>query len=180
MSEMEYNILMSIQGIRNDFLDGFFSTVTHFADSGIGWILIALVLCAFKKTRDTGIPMIISLAVGFIIGNLIMKNAFARTRPFDFYEFNSLLISKPKDYSFPSGHTLTSFEGAFSVFFSYKKSGTALIVLALMIAFSRLYLFVHYPTDVLAGMVLGIFIAFAVNRSYKTIKNKLADKKQIQ
>jgi undecaprenyl-diphosphatase len=74
-----------------------------------------------------------------------------------------LLIEAPTDYSFPSGHTIASFEAATVLLIRHKKWGIMAMVLAVLIAFSRLYLYVHYPTDVLSSIVLGIGIAFAAN-----------------
>ena len=108
--------------------------------------------------------MLISLAVGFIVGNVVLKNLIARQRPCWLDQTVALLIENPRDFSFPSGHSLASFEGAVSIFLYDKKWGGAAIVLAAFIAFSRLYLFVHFPTDVLAGTILGIFVAFFVHK----------------
>ena len=96
-----------------------------------------------------------------IFGNVIMKNVFARSRPCWIDDSVKMLIKIPKDYSFPSGHTSVSFAGAFAIFLYYKKAGIAAFVLASLIAFSRLYLFVHYPTDVAAGVLIGLLCAAA-------------------
>ena len=97
----------------------------------------------------------VALLLGFLTGNLLLKNCIARTRPFLWDPTISLLIEKPSDYSFPSGHTLASFECAVAIFRYHRKWGIAALVFAVLIAFSRLYLQVHYPTDVLGGAMLG-------------------------
>ena len=161
MNNFELGLLNKIQEIFScKFLDTVFPFITKFGDGGIIWIALALFFLLFKKTRKIGISMGISLIIGFLVGNLFLKNVVARIRPYDLNLEFSLLIPKLSDYSFPSGHTLSSFEGATSIFLRNKKIGIPALGLAVLIAFSRMYLYVHYPTDVLTGAVLGIGIAF--------------------
>ena len=126
--------------------------------------------------------MAIALSLGFLCGNIAIKNIVARTRPYEYNSEIQLLVKKLSDYSFPSGHTLASFEAAVCIFIRYKKWGIAALILAFAIAFSRLYLYVHFPSDVLAGMVLGIIFAIIgtliVNKIYKR-KNTLSKKSVI-
>ena len=150
------------------FLDGLMPAVTHLGDGGILWIAIAVILLCFPKYRRTGFAMGAALLMGLLICNLWLKPAVARLRPFDYQlqcygRLIPLLIEAPKDFSFPSGHTIASFEAATVLLIRHKKWGVIAMVLAVLIAFSRLYLYVHYPTDVLASVVLGIGIAFAAN-----------------
>ncbi|MBR1970431.1 MAG: phosphatase PAP2 family protein [Clostridia bacterium] len=157
---MDFSILNFIQDyIKCDFLDFLFPIITHLGDAGFVWILIAVSLMFFKNYRKTGVAMAIGLVLGLIIGNIILKNLFGRLRPFEVAEGINLLIKAPKDPSFPSGHTLASFISATIVFINHKKAGMWLFVLAFLIAFSRLYLYVHFPTDVLFGGILGVVIA---------------------
>ena len=156
MNLSELGILDSIQEIFGcKFLDTVMPVITLFGDGGIFWIALAIVLLIFKKTRKIGLTMGIALAMGFIIGNLGLKNIFARIRPYDLNPEFPLLIEKLHDFSFPSGHTLASFEASVAIFLYNKKFGIAAIVLAVLIAFSRLYLYVHYPTDVITSIILG-------------------------
>ena len=109
----------------------------------------------------------IALILGLVFGNLLLKPLIARVRPYDFDPVPIvLLIPKEKDFSFPSGHTLASFEGAVSLILYHKKSGIAAVVLSSssLIAFSRLYLMVHYPLDVITGVILGTAFAFIASR----------------
>jgi undecaprenyl-diphosphatase len=173
MNLAELGILDSIQEIFGcKFLDTVMPVITRFGDGGIFWIAVAVILLLFKKTRKIGLTMGISLLIGFLVGNLFLKNVVARTRPFDINTDFPLLISKPHDFSFPSGHTLASIDASVSIFLYNKKFGTAAVVLAVLIALSRLYLYVHYPTDVLASLVLGTVIAII---SYNIVK-KIAQK----
>ena len=161
MNEAELNILWWIrEHLTNPFLDTVMPYISSLARHGEFWILLALVLVCFKKTRKAGIAMGIAMACGYLIGNMGMKNLFARTRPYDVVEVD-LLVAKLHDFSFPSGHTLVSFEAAAALWFYHRKWGIAAFVLAALIGLSRLYLFVHYPTDVLVGAVLGIGIGLA-------------------
>lgn len=102
------------------------------------------------------------LACCAVIGNLILKNLVARSRPFFFNTAVDLLISVPTDYSFPSGHTMSSFTAAVILYHADKRLGIPALILAFLIAFSRLYLYVHFPSDVIAGALIGIAIGFVV------------------
>lgn len=176
MNEAELNILWWIrEHLTNPFLDTVMPYISSLARHGEFWILIALVLVCFKKTRKAGVAMGIAMACGYLIGNMGMKNLFARTRPYDVVEVD-LLVAKLHDFSFPSGHTLVSFEAATALWFYHRKWGIAAFVLATLIAASRLYLFVHYPTDVLMGAVLGIGIGlgacYVTDRLWRGKKKK--------
>ena len=176
MNEVELNILWWIrEHLTHPFLDTVMPYISSLARHGEFWILVALILVCFKKTRKAGVAMGIAMACGYLIGNMGMKNLFARTRPYDVVEVN-LLVAKLHDFSFPSGHTLVSFEAATALWFYHRKWGIAALVLAALIALSRLYLFVHYPTDVLVGAVLGIGIGlgacYVTNRLWRSKKKK--------
>lgn len=161
MNEFELNILLWMQEhLTNPFLDTVMPYISSLARHGEFWILLALILLCFKKTRKAGVAMAIAMACGFLIGNIGLKNIIARTRPYDMVNIQ-LLVDKLSDFSFPSGHTLVSFNAAIALHHYHRKWGVAALVLASLIALSRLYLFVHYPTDVLAGLLLAIGIALA-------------------
>lgn len=164
MNEWELNILWWIRdNLTNPFLDTVMPYISSLARHGEFWILLAVILLCFKKTRKAGVAMGLAMACGFLIGNIGLKNSIARTRPYDLVEVE-LLVKRLSDFSFPSGHTLVSFEAATALWVYHRRWGVAALVLAALIALSRLYLFVHYPTDVLAGLLLGIGIALAVCR----------------
>ena len=162
LNTAEIAILDAIQEhIACPFLDAVFPVITMLGEAGIFWILTAVVLLFFKKTRFAGITMGLSLIMGLLIGNLCMKPAFARIRPYDVNPEFVLLIEKLSDFSFPSGHTLASFEAAGVLMLTHRKTlGYPALVIAILVAFSRLYLYVHYPTDVLTSIVLGLLFAF--------------------
>ena len=149
------------ENLRCCLLDKVMPAITFLGDGGIIWIAIAVVMLIFPKTRKAGLSMGAALLMGLVVCNLIMKPGFARIRPYDYQlaEFGReipLLIDAPHDFSFPSGHTIASFEGATVLFWYNKKLGIPALILASLIAFSRLYLYVHYPTDVLSAIILGI------------------------
>lgn len=173
---MELEILHMIQGWHTEWLDALMVFVTRLGDAGLLWIGIGLVLAVIPKTRRCGVLVLISMAVSFLFGNLILKNIIGRPRPFHVDDFVTLLIPEPSEYSFPSGHTLNGFTASVMIFLHYKKSGIAAIVFAALIGFSRMYLFVHYPTDILGGICLGIFDAVLVFMVAKKILSKKAQK----
>lgn len=141
----------------------FWTFITGFGDAGIFWIDLSLALMIPKKTRKAGFSMGLALLIGVIVGNGILKNVFHRIRP---YHLDPELCHRlawgemSKDFSFPSGHTLASWEAATALFLHHKKSGICAMVLAFLISVSRLFLLVHYPSDVLCGALLGIGFAF--------------------
>lgn len=145
---------------HNAVTDGAFPVITYFGEAGLFWIALSLILLFFKKTRRCGIYAMVAIAAGFLLGELGLKNIICRPRPYQaFPDYTSLLIPPPGGYSFPSGHTTSSFAVA-TVYFKFsKKWGTLALVLAGLIGFSRIFLFCHWPTDVLAGVVLGIGVA---------------------
>ena len=149
-------------------LDRIMPIITHLGDAGILWIALTVLLLFLPKHRKTGLAMGIALVMGLLICNLWLKPWVGRLRPFDYVEqcfgrVIPLLINAPKDFSFPSGHTIASFEAATVLLLRHKKWGIPAAILAGLIAFSRLYLYVHYPTDVLAAMALGIGIGLLSN-----------------
>ena len=173
LNNFEIPILDAIQNIRCEFLDAVLPIITAFADHGIGWIAVAVVLLLFRKTRKSGLMSGVALIIGLVIVNITMKPLFARIRPYDVNEaIKSLMLVEPlSDFSFPSGHTLASFEVATVLMMTNKKLGIPALVLAVVIAFSRLYLYVHYPSDVIVGVILGVLFGFLG----VFIVNKIAD-----
>jgi undecaprenyl-diphosphatase len=150
------------------FLDFLMPLITVQGNGGIFWIIASVALMIFPKYRKAGISMAIALLIGLVLCNLTLKPLVGRIRPYDYQleHFNvmiPLLIERQHDFAFPSGHTIASFEAATVLFLNNKKWGSAALVLAALIAFSRLYLYVHYVTDVLASLVLGIGFAFLAN-----------------
>lgn len=161
MIEIDGQILIWIQeNLRYAFLTPIVKFITHLGDAGIFWILLTLGLLIFKKTRKVGVMSAVALLGALLIDNIILKNLVGRIRPYEVVDGLQCLIGAQKDFSFPSGHTGSSFASAVVCFKELpKRYGIPLLVLAFLIAFSRLYVGVHYPTDVLAGMVIGTLVA---------------------
>lgn len=139
-------------------MDFLMPKITLLGNGGAIWILAAVVLFATKKYRKYGAFLLAGLALGVLVGNLTLKPLVARPRPCWLDESVQLLIANPTDYSFPSGHTLSSVISATVLTKTNWKFGLAAIPLAALIAFSRLYLYVHFPTDILGAAVLGVGI----------------------
>lgn len=135
--------------------DAIFKNITHLGDGGILWIIIAIALMLFRRTRYIGIAVAVSLALNSIICLGILKPAFARLRPFMLDSGIDLILHAPTDFSFPSGHTASSFSAAVTLLLYNRKYGVLSLIAAALIAFSRLYLMVHFPSDVIAGIALG-------------------------
>lgn len=160
--QWELDFLYFLQGLHSPVLDKIMVAITMLGEGGALWIIVAIAMLLQKKYRRCGIGMAISLVLMLLIGNVALKHLFMRSRPCWIDTNVGLLVHLPKDYSFPSGHTFASFVSAVTIFLHYKKEGIVALVLAALISFSRLYLFVHFPTDVLASIVLGTCIAFLV------------------
>ena len=120
------------------------------------WIVLGLLLLIWKNTRWVGISILLALIFSLLVGNLTLKPLVARPRPCWRNPEIPLLVANPTDYSFPSGHSLASFAAATEIFMGNRWAGIAALAGAFLMACTRLYFYVHYPTDVLAGMVLGV------------------------
>lgn len=154
---MELRFLDFLQTIHTPMLDKILAFITSLGNAGIIWIVLAVVLLILPKTRKVGMIVAAALLVDLILCNLILKNLVARVRPYDVNTAIAILIKKPLDFSFPSGHTAASFAAMTALFLAkMKKAWIVTLILAVLIAFSRLYFYVHYPTDVLGGVVVGI------------------------
>lgn len=178
MNVFELKILDFIQEhFKCALLDWFMPFITKLGDKGIFWIAVAVVLLFTKKYRKTGAMMGVALLLGLLVGNLALKPLVARVRPYDMPGVNvELLVEHLADKSFPSGHALACFEAATVLMINDKRLGIPALIIAVLVALSRLYLYVHYPTDVIAGAVLGILFGFIaciiVNRVVKIYSEK--------
>ncbi|MCU6761324.1 phosphatase PAP2 family protein [Brotonthovivens ammoniilytica] len=176
---MELQILDMIQQMRTVWLDHIMVAITTLGNGGIIWIIAGLLLLISKKHRKTGILLLAAFILEIILCNGVLKPLAARVRPCDINSTVQLLVSRPTDYSFPSGHTGASFAAA-SVLWSRKEKGRlAAMILAVLIAFSRMYLYVHYPTDILGGMIVGSLSAVIVCMGFKLFEQKYGKNNEI-
>ena len=176
--------------LQSELLDTVMPIITTFGDAGIFWMVCAVLLLFFPKTRRIGLGMGFAMAMGLLVCNVTLKPLVGRIRPYD-YQINELgrtwesllvggklLIDTPHDFSFPSGHTIASFEAAVVLLKNSKKMGIPAMILAVLIAFSRMYLYVHYPTDVIASIILGTILAFIGDAIAAKVAPKLGARKK--
>ena len=147
----------------------FFSTI---GNVGAVWLVLGMALLFVKKYRRVGIAVLLAVALCFVLGNISLKPLFARPRPCWLYPEVPLLLPNPTDFSFPSGHTMGSFGAAGALLGMKHKLALPALALAAMIGFSRLYLFVHFPSDVLAGAVLGLMLGVLSAWMVQQIRDK--------
>ena len=178
MNQFEASIILWIQENLRGSMDGFWIFVTHLGDEGYLWIALGIVLLFWKKTRPIGITVLLSLLFDFLIINVTLKGLVARPRPFVINEAIAPLVGGVSPYrSFPSGHSGGSFAAMLALSkWVPKKIGIPAIILATMVALSRLYVGVHYPTDNLGGLVVGLVCSFAAYRIVKSVVRKREEK----
>lgn len=153
----EFAILDFIQThLRSGVGDVLMTLITTLGNGGAIWVALGLVLCLYRKTRRWGVAVLLALVIQVVLSSGILKPFVGRIRPCDINATVPLLIAHPTDFSFPSGHTGAAFATVAALAFGRCKGWLAAGVLAVLMAFSRLYLYVHFPTDVLAGAMLGI------------------------
>ena len=141
--------------------------ITELGNGGLVWVLVALILIVTKRYRRDGFILIVGLMTGVMVGNVFLKNLIARPRPCWLDHSVTLLIANPTDFSFPSGHTLSSVIAATVLTMSNKRFGYIAIPMALLISFSRLYLYVHFPSDVIGASIIGLIIGISAYISVK-------------
>lgn len=172
--ELDGNILLWIQEyLRSDLWNWLWLNITKLGNSGWIWLTTAFFMLFFKKTRKVGIVSLCSIALCFLITNVGLKNLVARPRPYTQIPELILLGHMEKSFSFPSGHTANSFAVALIYYRMLpKKWGVPAVVLAALIGLSRLYIGVHYPSDVLGGFFVGLFASSIVYLIYQKIINR--------
>ena len=178
MTDIDYRILDFIrENLSCKPMDAIMKCFTFLGEAGWFWILLGIVLAAVPKTRRIGVTVLTALVFSLIVCNIAVKPLVARIRPYDFKEGIEIIISKPPDFSFPSGHASASFAAAAAIFAYHKKWGSGALAVAALIAFSRLYLYVHYPSDVFAGTLLGILCGMCAYYIVKTVFNRIDRKR---
>ena len=163
-------LLLYIQeNLRSPLLTPFMKGVTALGNGGIFWIILTVLLLLFPRTRKAGLTSALALLFSLLINNIALKNLVARTRPYEVIPGLTLLVARARDYSFPSGHTGASVASAWAMARDLPRPwNVLLVILACVIAFSRLYVGIHYPTDVLGGFLTG-FLAAALARRLEPV-----------
>lgn len=177
ITHVDYLILMFIQEhLRVEWLTKPLVFISHLGNSGFFWIFLCLFLLVFKRTRKMGFCGLMALLIGALITNVALKNMVARVRPYEQFTDILLLLERQKDFSFPSGHACSSFAAACALYWTSEERnrfiGILSLILAALIAWSRLYVGVHFPTDVLCGVLIGIFSAWAAGRLILRLQNR--------
>lgn len=161
---MELEILYYIQTLHTPMLNKLFMAITALLGSkGLIVVFLSFVLMAFKKTKRCGLAILLSFALAAVLG-YAFKHIIARPRPFLLAAEIELIVKAPKGYSFPSNHSALAFATATAIFLQNKYCGFIALFIASLVAFSRLYLFVHFPTDIIAGVALGIASALIIKK----------------
>lgn len=164
---IDKKILLYIQeNIRNNFTDKLMICISSLGDMGFIWVLISFILFILKKKKE-GTLLMLTLTVSFLLSEII-KRSINRHRPHGIVENLIMLINEPRGSSFPSAHTATSFAVSSMIFMLFgKKYGILALILSALIGFSRVHLGVHYPSDVVTGMMVGIVSALIVKFGFE-------------
>lgn len=170
---MEFSFLYAIP--RTEVLDSVFLGLTRVAGSyGQLWLIIAALLLIFKKTRKAGISVLIAYLAVYLLGQIVLKQLISRPRPCQIDQTFAMLVARPSSSSFPSTHSAWAFGAATAIFMQHRKLGAAAYAVAALIAFSRMYMFLHFPTDVLFGTALGIALGVLAHWITKALWKRFA------
>jgi len=170
IQNIDSSLLEFIQrAMRTGILDVVMPFITRLGSGGAIWVAFGIFFVCKKEYRVLGFSILGALVLSFVVGNLILKPVIARPRPSDVNLEMILLISRPSGYSFPSGHTMSSFAVATAMWLHNRRLGVLALILAALISFSRLYLYVHYPTDILVGIIIGVSLGFIATKICKKI-----------
>lgn len=176
---MEMNIMYWIQNLHTPVLDQIMVFIFNdiVGSKGEFWVILGTLLFLFPKTRKTGVCLLASYLLAYVLGDGLLKDLIARPRPCAVDESVALLVKRSTSYSCPSVHSMIAFASASAIFWYHKKLGIAALVFAALVALSRLYFFVHFPTDVLFGAALGFLIGTAVSLMMKKVGVRESGKK---
>lgn len=178
--QIEGPLLLWIQeNLRQDWLTPIMQVITRFGDGGIFWIAFCILLLCIPRSRKMAIAPSLSLALNGLVTNVWLKNVIGRVRPYVRFSDLVVLTTLPSDTSFPSGHTAASFAVAAGVYMAgWRKAGTALYIFAAMIGFSRMYLGVHFPSDVIGGAIVGVLCAWVIRKIIDRVIKFQKDRKK--
>lgn len=157
----ELDVLRWFDSIYGPVLDPIMVGITYSATSGLVWFVLGFLMTCSRRWRRCGVSVIVSVIAAYVVVDLILKPLVCRDRPFDVSDFD-LLVPAPDSWSFPSGHTASAFAGATALLIHSRRWGAVAMAYAILVGVSRLYLCVHWPTDVVVGAIVGIAVAFVV------------------
>lgn len=179
--ELDGSILLWIQeNLRTNLMTAIMKAVTRLGDKGLFWIIAAVLFLLFKSTRKTGLALSIGLVINALIVNVWLKNMVGRIRPYEVVEGLRCLIPEPVDASFPSGHASHAFVAVAVIWIMMsKKYGIIALIISALMAWSRLYLGVHYPSDVLAGILIGIIAGVLGTVIVKAVEKRMGGNKAV-
>ena len=171
ITNFDFSVLYWIQdNLRTEWLDSFCAFLSWAFQLGIPWLLLGGIMFCFKKTRAAGVMLAAAVLLTFFFNELALKNVVDRVRPCNIDTSIPLAIERPESFSFPSGHTASAFAAVGVLVFRHQKAGIPLLLFATLMGLSRMYLFVHFPTDVLAGAAFGMLMAWATVLLFKESK----------
>ena len=176
----EFAFLDWLQQFYNPVLDALAVFLNYAGEHGEIWIAFTLLLLLFRRTRKAGCAMATALVLYLVAGDCILKPLFARPRPCDIRPEMLTLVARPHGWSFPSGHTASGFAAAFALWFQNRRLGVPALVLAAFIGFTRLYLYVHFPTDILGGIALGLAAGALGSPLADKVSNRLSNCKEVK
>ena len=183
----ELDFLHVLDGLHNPTLDSIMLFITRLGEHSIIWLIICWFLILvppmkmlitkgdaydyddeIRKRRKVGWGILVASTISTYLIDYILKGLIGRARPFLvdstlFVNTQKISVMLPSKTSFPSGYTVVAFASAMLIFLNFKKTGILALILASLIAFSRMYFFLHYPTDILGGIVIGVIIAIVAN-----------------
>ena len=175
----EFALLDGLQNLRNPVLDALAIFFDYARAHGELWIVFTLVLLLRRSTRKAGAAMAVALSLYMLAGHWVLKPLFARSRPCDIWSEMLTLVARPNGWSFPSGHTASGFSAAFALWLQDRRLGAPALALAAFIGFTRLYLYVHFPTDVLGGALLGLALGAAASAIVNYTTNHFKKKQSV-
>lgn len=178
LGNLDGNILLFLQEyVRNPVLTPVMRLITTLGNGGAIWIVLTILMLVIPRTRKIGCMSLLALIGTLLVNNMLLKNLVARIRPYEVIEGLTYIVREPVDYSFPSGHAGCSFSVACIMYRRLpRRYGVPALILAVLISVSRLYVGVHYPSDVLFGVVSGIVISYVA----EAIGNRIGRKNEGQ
>lgn len=163
IKKIDKKVINYVSFWQRPFLSKFLMPFTKLGSLGVIWLVLAIPMLINESSRKVGIKVVLMVLVTGLIGEVFIKHVAKRKRPSKYIEEEDMLIRKPITYSFPSGHTSSSVASAVVISFSYRFLAVPVCILAFLVSFSRLYFKVHYPSDIIAGAILGVLCATVVN-----------------